>query len=121
MTETETTTAATSAVYNAVPPPAAMSLEGDLAANWCYFKREWRNYYTAAKLRKEESLVVAAHLWRALEREAGDVAESLAIEDPENPDLIFPTLDDYFEPQKSTIFELYMSNSVNQEEHESVD
>ena len=121
MTETETATAATSAAYNAVPPPAPMSLKGDLAANWHYFKREWRNYYTAAKLRKEESPVVAAHLWRALGREAGDIAENLAIGDPEDPNLIFTALYDYFEPQKNTIFERYMFNSANQEEHESVD
>ena len=120
MTETERATDA-SAVYNAVPPLAPMSLKGDLAASWRYFKREWRNYYTAAKLRKEESPVVAAHLWRALEREAGDMAENLAIGDPEDPDLIFAALDDYFEPQKNTIFQRYMFNSANQKEHESVD
>ena len=49
-------------------------------------------------------------------RKAGDIAEN-----PEDPDLIFATLDDYFEPQKDTIFERYMFNSANQEEHESVD
>ena len=85
------------------------------------FKREWINYYTAAKLRKEESPAAAAHLWRALRREAGDIAENLAIEDPEDPDLIFAALDYYFEPQKNAIFEQYMFNSANQEEHELID
>ena len=49
------------------------------------------------------------------------MAENLAIGDPEDPDLIFAALDDFFEPQKNTIFQQCMFNSANQKEHESVD
>ena len=120
-TETRPSIIPSVAVYSQIPPPSQMNMKGNLADNWKYFKKSWKNYVFATGLDKKDKAIVLATLYTVLGKEANEIAENLEVTDPADPDSLLDALSSYFEPQKNTIFERYLFNSTVQEESETID
>ena len=120
-TETRPSVLPSVAVYSEISPPSPMNMNGNLADNWKYFKKSWKNYILATELDKNDKAIVLATLYTVLGKEANEIAENLEVTDPPDPDSLLKALSSYFEPQKNTIFERYLFNSTVQEESETID
>ena len=107
-------------VYSQLPTPASMSLKGNLAENWTFFRESWESYKIATELDKKPKPVILETLKIALGRETYEIAKNLPVADCTDPDSFLEALMQHFEPQKNIIFECYLFNSANQED-ENID
>ena len=56
-------------VYSQLPTPSPMSLKGNLAENWTFFKESWESYKIATELEKKPKQVILETLKIVLGRE----------------------------------------------------
>ena len=110
----------TQMMYSQLPTPAPMSLKGNLAENWTFFKESWESYKIATELEKKPKPVILKTLKIVLGRETYQIAKNLPVADRTDPDSFLQALTQHFEPQRNIIFERYLFNSANQED-ENID
>ena len=93
-------------MYSQLPMPPPMSLKGNLADNWTFFKESWESYKIATELGKKPKQVIL---------ETYQIAKNLPVADHTDPNSFLQALTQYFEPQGNIIFEHYLFNNANQE------
>ena len=117
-----------------IPPPATMSLQGDVAENWKDFETSWNYYCIATQLNTKLKTpagnpdpagmqLVAATLCAVIGIDGLRVMKSLpnlSEEDKKDPDRILQELRGHFIPQRHVLFERYKFNIATQKD-ESAD
>ena len=89
-------------IYSQLPTPPPMSLKGNLAENWTFFRESWESYKIATELDKKSKPVILETLKIVL-----------PVADRTDPDSFLQALTQHFEPQRNIIFERYLFNSAN--------
>ena len=119
-------TAAT-AVYSHVPSnfpiPAPMVCNGNLVANWEFFRQQWEDYEVATGLDKQTSKIRLASLRSVMGKDCLQTFLNLdiSVEDRNNVEVCMTALENYFKPQRNVVYERYVFNSCEQNQGESVD
>ena len=103
-----------------VPPPAAMSLQGDVTENWKDFEAAWANYTVAISLdsnlktaegrdNRAGHRLVAATLCVIMGQESFKALQNLDIsaDDKAKPAPILTTLRNHFAPVRIVLFETH--------------
>ena len=107
-----------------IPPPAPMSLKGEVTENWEESESAWNDYCTATgldqKLRTEEGeedpagqLVVAATLCSVIGTEYRKILNNLlelTAEAWKKTNAIIKALRTYFLPQRNVLYERFLFN-----------
>ncbi|BES89755.1 unnamed protein product [Nesidiocoris tenuis] len=88
--------------FSNIPLPAKLELKGDVAANWEFFKEEWKDYEIASDLEKQPQAKRTAD-------KLGSLAE------------IISALDGCFKPKVNVIYERFVFGTAFQEENETID
>ena len=73
-------------MYNQLPTPPPISLKGNLAENWTFFRESWESYKIATELDKKPKPVILKTLKIVLGRETYQIAKNLPIADCTDPD-----------------------------------
>ena len=103
------------------PMPPPMSLKGNLAENWTYFRESWESYKIATELDEKPKPVILETLKIVLGKETYQIAKNLPIADRTDPDSFLQALRQNFEPQRniflsvicSTVQTKKMKTSIN--------
>lgn len=108
---------------SAIPVPACMDMDGDLATNWDFFRDCWSNYATANELGKKPKEVVAAILLSVVGKSCFKVFKNLPMPDGDRKDAdkIIQRLSEEFESKRNIIYERYVFNSCSQKADEKFD
>ena len=118
-----------------IPPPAPMSLQGDVVQNWKEFESAWEDYVIATelngKLKKADGSpdpdgkrVVAATLCAIMGPDCKRILLNLpTITEAERkiPEEVIKGLRDYFVPQRNILYERFVFNSTAQKPGETID
>ena len=120
-----------------IPPPAPMSLKGEVAENWEEFERAWNDYCIATdldkKLKTEEGaddpagqLVVAATLCSVMGTECQKILNrpnlpEVTEETRKKPDPLIKALHTYILPQHNVLYARFLFTSSVQKAGETVD
>ena len=118
-----------------IPPPAPMSLKGEVAENWNEFESAWNDYCIATGLNQKLTtaggevdpagqLVVAATLGSVIGPECRKILNNLpdlTVEARKKPDAIIKALRTYFLPQRNVLYERFLFNSAIQKIGETTD
>ena len=126
-TGTTTSGTATTAIYSYVPSnfpiPAPMVWKGNLVANWDFSRQQWEDYDVATHLDKQTSKIRLASLHSVMGKDCLQTFLNLNIsdEDRNNVEACMTTLENYFKLQRNIVYELYVFNSCEQNQGESVD
>ena len=100
-------------IYSQLPTPPPMSLKGNLAENWTFFRESWESFKIATELDKKSKPVILETLKIVLGRETYQIVKNLPVTDRTDPDSFLQALTQHFEPQRNIIFERYLFNSAN--------
>ena len=68
-------------MYNQLPKPPVMSLKGNLAENWTFFRESWESYKIATELDRKPTPVFLETLKILLGRETYQIAKNLPVAD----------------------------------------
>ena len=90
-------------MYSQLPTPPPMSLKGNLAENWTFFRESWESYKIATELDKKHKPVILKTSKIVLERETYKIAKNLPVADRTDPDSFLHALTQHFEPQRNII------------------
>ena len=69
-----------------------MSLKGNLAENWTFFRESWESYKIATELDKKPKPVILETLKIVLGRETYQIAKNLPVADRTDPDSFLQAL-----------------------------
>ena len=106
-----------------LPVPAPMSMQGNLAENWKFFKQMWNNYEIASGLDTKTNEVRKATLQVVMEQECFRVIQNLNLTQAQLAcsATIVNALNDCFLSKTNVTHERYKFNTRNQAHHETID
>ena len=108
-----------------LPPPSKLdfSNRADLHQNWSRFKRQWRNYAVASRLKEENKDFQVAVFMTCIGDEGLDVFEGFRMSDEEsqNLDQIIQAFETFCVGEVNEVFQSYNFHLRSQKEGESVD
>ena len=73
-------------IYSQLPTPPPMSLKGNLAENWTFFRERWESFKIATELDKKSKPVILETLKVVLGRETYQIVKNLPVADRTDPD-----------------------------------
>ena len=84
-----------------------MIMLGNSLNKWNYFKASWNNYAIATELNKKSKQLQVSTLLSIMGKECYEVYENLplTVDERNDSDSIISKLTEYFEPQRSIIYE----------------
>ena len=86
-------------IYQSVPGPGKLSLEGDAALNFRRFERGWKVYEVGSRVKEQDATIRASILQSYLTAEVLELLETLPFEDPDHrkdADRILKVLEAHF-------------------------
>ena len=100
-----------------------MVCNGNLVANWEFFRQQWEDYEVATGLDKQTSKIRLASLRSVMGKDCLQTFLNLdiSVEDRNNVEVCMTALENYFKPQRNVVYERYVFNSCEQNQGESVD
>ncbi|CAM1321049.1 Uncharacterised protein g7662 [Pycnogonum litorale] len=107
-----------------IPPPAPMSMKGDLASNWKNFQTAWEYYSIATELKVKPDDVQAATLCSVMGIDCikvMDCLKMLTVPERGKPGEILGRLREHFMPKKHLLFERRKFGQATHGENESID
>ncbi|BES91778.1 Reverse transcriptase (RNA-dependent DNA polymerase) [Nesidiocoris tenuis] len=106
-----------------VPLPDKMTMKGNAAENWFFFKMAWDDYLISAFLEKKEERVKVSTLRSLFDRSVMQVLCNLKLTEVQLASCkeIIGALDAYFVPKVNITFERYVFGSTNQGDDEPID
>ena len=107
-----------------LPPPSKLdfSNRADLHQNWSRFKRQWRNYAVASRLKEENEEFQVAVFMICIGDEGLDVLEGFRMSDVDSQDLdhIFRAFEKFCVGEVNEVFQSYNFHQRSHKEGESV-
>lgn len=111
-------------IATSIPLPKEIRLsEGDVTANFKYFKSQWTNYVTASGLGNSDENVKKATLLSIIGEECHRRYENLPLNEEEKAtaESMLKALEKYLTPKKNVRYERAIFNMAKQEDDESYD
>lgn len=108
-----------------VPPPAKLSLSGNLAQNWKKFKRQFQTYAVASRLQREDDPEYRCAVFLAtIGEDAFDIFDTFKFdnaEDSNNLEIVMSKFEEYFVGETHEAYESYRFHLRRQEPSESIE
>ena len=108
-----------------LPPPSKLDFinRADLHQNWSRFKRQWRNYAIASRLKEENKEFQVKVFMTCIGDEGLDVLEGFRMSDVDSQDLnhIIQVFETFCVGEVNKVFQPYNFYQRSQKEGESVD
>lgn len=111
-------------IATSIPLPKEIKLsEGDVTANFKYFKSQWTNYMTASGLSNSDEEVKKATLLSVIGEECHRRYENLPLstEEKRTSETMLKAMEKYLTPQKNVRYERAVFNMAKQDDDESYD
>lgn len=111
-------------IYQSVPGPGKLSLEGDAALNFRRFERGWKVYEVGSRVKEQDATIRASILQSYLTAEVLELLETLPFEDPDHrkdADRILKVLEAHFIGTTNETYERYKFNIRSQKKGETFD
>ncbi|XP_048759452.2 uncharacterized protein K02A2.6-like [Ostrea edulis] len=111
-------------IYQSVPGPGKLSLEGNAALNFRRFVRGWNVYEVGARVKEQDATIRASILQSYLTAEVLELLETLPFEDPDHrkdADRILKVLEKHFIGVTNETYERYKFNTRSQKKGETFD
>ena len=108
-----------------LPPPSKLDFSNgaELQQNWTRFKRQWKNYAIASRLKEENKEFQVAVFMTCIGDEGLDVLEGFRMSDEDSQDLdqIIGAFETFCVGELNEVFQSYNFHLRTQKEGESVD
>ena len=104
--------------------PKALTIEGNLAANWKKFKRTWDNYAVVTRLNRFEDEFKTATFLSCIGEDALEIFEGLDFpseDDRKKLEVVITKFQEFYLGETNETYERFVFNSRQKKENETVD